>query len=119
MTHQENPLSKKSFQNDADNLPFEIASENNDDDLCNELSNEKKNKKRSIARVIRTVWFNKEKDPEKHYQELIMLFAPWRNEQTDLLANSSSYKARFLLMKDAINEQMKEYAVCGSDMDKI
>ena len=48
-----------------------------------------------------------------------MLFTPWRNEETDLLANSSSYKARFLLMKDAISEQMKEYAVCGSDMDKI
>ena len=61
------PYIKKSFQNDTDNLPFETASENNDDDLCNELSNEKKNKKRSIARVIRSVWFNKEKDPEKHY----------------------------------------------------
>ena len=113
------PYIKKSFQNDTDNLPFETASENNDDYLCNELSNEKKNKKRSIARVIRSVWFNKEKDPEKHYRELIMLFTPWRNEETDLLANSSSYKARFLLMKDAISEQMKEYAVCGSDMDKI
>ena len=113
------PYIKKSFQNDTDNLPFETASENNDDDFCNELSNEKKNKKRSIARVIRSVWFNKEKDPEKHYRELIMLFTPWRNEETDLLANSSSYKARFLLMKDAISEQMKEYAVCGSDMDKI
>ena len=87
------PYIKKSFQNDTDNLPFETASENNDDDLCNELSNEKKNKKRSIARVIRSVWFNKEKDPEKHYRELIMLFTPWRNEETDLLANSSSYKA--------------------------
>ena len=113
------PYIKKSFQNDTDNLPFETASENNDDYLCNELSNEKKNKKRSIARVIRSVWFNKEKDPEKHYRELIMLFTPWRNEETDLLANSSSYKARFLLMKDAISEQMKEYAVCGSGMDKL
>ena len=113
------PYIKKSFQNDTDNLPFATASGNNDDDLCNELSDEKKNKKRSIARVIRSVWFNKEKDPEKHYRELIMLFTPWRNEETDLLANSSSYKARFLLMKDAISEQMKEYAVCGSDMDKI
>ena len=47
-----------------------------------------------------------------------MLFTPWRNEETDLLANSSSYIACFLLMKDAISEQMKEYAVCGSDMDK-
>ena len=113
------PYIKISFQNDTDNLPFETASENNDDDFCNELSNEKKNKKRSIARVIRSVWFNKEKDPEKHYRELIMLFTPWRNEETDLLANSSSYKACILLMKDAISEQMKEYAVYGGDVDKI
>ena len=49
------PYIKKSFQNDTDNLPFETASENNDDDLCNELSNEKKNKKRSIAGVIGNV----------------------------------------------------------------
>ena len=79
----------------------------------------RKTKKRSIARVIRSVWFNKEKDPEKHYRELIMLFTPWRNEETDLLANSSSYKACILLMKDAISEQMKEYAVYGGDVDKI
>ena len=29
------PNIKKSFQNDTDNFPFETASENNDDDLCN------------------------------------------------------------------------------------
>lgn len=43
-----------------------------------------KQKKRTKARVIRSVWFNKEVEPEKHNCELIMLFTPWRNEETDL-----------------------------------
>ena len=48
-----------------------------------------------------------------------MLFTPWRNEQTDLLADCSSYEARFLLAKDLIDEQMKQYAVCSDDLNEI
>ena len=73
------PYIKKSIQNDTDNLPFEIVIDHNDDALEN--SSNGQNKKRSTARVVRNVWFNKEKDPEKHYCELIMLFTSWRNEQ--------------------------------------
>ena len=59
---------KKSFLNDSDNLPLETANDDeNDDELCDEKSIiDKKNKKRSKSRIIRSVWFNKEKDPEKH-----------------------------------------------------
>ena len=28
------------------------------------------------ARVLRSVWFNKQKELEKHYRELLMLFTP-------------------------------------------
>lgn len=48
-----------------------------------------------------------------------MLFTPWRNEQTDLLGYCSSYQARFLLAKDLIEEQMKQYAVCSDDLNEI
>ena len=48
-----------------------------------------------------------------------MLFTPLRNEQTDLLADCSSYEARFLLAKDLIDEQMKQYAVCSDDLNEI
>ena len=48
-----------------------------------------------------------------------MLFTPWRNEETDLIANCSSYQSRFLLLKDIINEQMKQYAICSEDLNKI
>ena len=48
-----------------------------------------------------------------------MLFTPWRNEETDLLAGCPSYQARFFLVKDIINKQMKQYAVCSDTLDKI
>lgn len=71
---------KRSFLNDSDNLPLETANDDeNDDELCDEKSIiVKKNKKRSKSRIIRSVWFNKEKDPEKHFHKLIMLFTPWK-----------------------------------------
>ena len=114
------PYVKKSSQNDTDKLPLETGTDENDDTLPDESrSNKETNRKRSSARIIRSVWFNKEKDPEKHYRGLIMLFTSWRNEETDLISNCSSYKARFLLMKDAINDQMKQYAVYSDEIDKI
>ena len=48
-----------------------------------------------------------------------MLFTPWRNEETDLIANYSSYQSRFFFLKDIINEQMKQYAICSEDLNKI
>ena len=112
------PFIKKSVIKDADNLPLETAdSDENDDDLfdCNAINSEK----RSKARIIRSVWYNREKNPEKHYRELIMLITSWRNEDTDLLANFSFYQERFLNVKDSIDEQMKLYAVCSENLDKI
>ena len=82
------PCVKKPFQNDTDKLPLETGSDENDDTLPDESrSNKETNRKRSSARIIRSVWFNKEKDPEKHYRELIMLITLWRNEETDLISN--------------------------------
>ena len=75
---------------DCDNLPIENKEELNDDDISNETSNVmsvicKSIKKRSQARIIGSVWFNKEAQPEKNFQELLMLFTPWRNEGTDFI----------------------------------
>ena len=115
------PYVKKSFENDTDNLPRETANgEDNDDEISNENTiTEKKSKKRARARIIRSVWFNKEKDVEKHFRELIMLFTPWRNEETDLIAKCSSYEERFYFLKDGITEQVKQYAVFSDELDKI
>ncbi|KAL9967942.1 hypothetical protein ACROYT_G026256, partial [Oculina patagonica] len=76
--------------------------DNNEDDVglditgtCgNDLTLKERKKeiqKRSKARVIRSVWFNRESHPEKHHRELLMLFTAWRDESTDLLGDCESY----------------------------
>ena len=65
-----------------------IYDENDDNIEANEKCTSGKTKKRTTARIIRSVWFNKETEPEKHYRELIMLFTSWRNEETDFISNS-------------------------------
>ena len=78
-----------------------------------------KTKRRTKARKIRSVWFNKQAESEKHYRELLMLFTPWRNEETDLIGMCSSYQDRYMLLSNAINDQMKQYAVCNQDFNEI
>ena len=80
---------------------------------------QKKTKKRTKARIIRSVWFNKESDPKKHFRELLMLFTSWRNENTDLLNGYSSYQERFVNIQKMVDEQMKQYAVCEEDFNEI
>ena len=116
------PYIKKSNRLDTDNLLLEtcIDDDHNKDDakLCM-TETCSKTKKRAKARIIRSVWFNREAEPEKHYRELIMLFTPWRNEETDLIGLCSSYHQRFMLLNNVINEQMAQYAVCNEDFNEI
>ena len=48
-----------------------------------------------------------------------MLFTAWRNEETDLIGNCSSYQEYFFQVKDVIDEQMKQYAICSEDLNDI
>ena len=116
----------KITQIDLDNFPTEslIDEETNDDDVCDDNITDKSQakggiKKRTNSRVIRSVWFNREAQPEKHYRELLMLFTPWRNEETDLISHYSSFQEHYLARHDEINEQMKQYAVCSEDLNDI
>ena len=49
----------------------------------------------------------------------MMLFTTWRNKEVDLIANASSFQEHFLLLKDAIDEQMNQYAVCSEELSQI
>ena len=123
------PNKKKVCKHDTDNLLHEnwIDENNSDDDFDfeNHIANIKNNpattsyKKRSKARIIRSVWFNKEAHPEKHYRELIMLFTSWRNEQIDLIGNCSTFEERFSNLKDEISTQMSQYAIFSEQLDQI
>ena len=67
---------------DVDDLLLENKEEENDDELLNDnpsvSTGNEELKKITQARIIRSVWFNKEAQPEKHYRELLMLFTSWR-----------------------------------------
>jgi len=96
-----------------------IDDEQNDDDDEFVTTTNSKTRRRSKARVLRSVWFNKEKEPEKHYRELLMLFTPWRTEETDSLGNFASHEDRCMVLSNVIKEQMKQYAVCNDDFNEI
>ncbi len=121
----QNNYKKTNKKADIDNLPVETENENNDDELLDNensltsVSPKNSIKKRSQARIIRSVWFNKDAQPEKHYRELIMLFTPWRNEQTDLMGSFSSYQEHYIARYNEISEQMRQYAVCSEDLNEI
>ena len=70
-------------------------------------------------RIIRSAWFNVDSHPEKHYRERIMLFTAWRNEETDLIGNISSYQEQYLLLIEEIDKQMRQYAVCSEELNEI
>ena len=114
------PYINQTDELDIDGLPLEnVIDDNQNDDEIDDKTTCSKTKKRTKARIIRSVWFNKEAEPEKHYRELLMLFTSWRNEETDLLGSFSSYQDRYMLLSDVINEQMKQYAVCNEDFNEI
>ena len=120
------PFVKKSRDIDTVHLTLETADdEENDDELpdyVNEaMQNTKQSKQKQCLkpRIITSVLFNVKSHPEKHYHELIMLFTSWRSEETDLIGNSPSYQECFLLLKDKIEKQIRQYAICSEDFNEI
>ena len=119
-------FTKKSKSVDVDNLPLEtLDDEINDDELLDcaketlQIQKQGKPKKHLKPRIIRSVWINVKSQPEKHYRELIMFFTSWRNEEADLIGSSSSYQEHYLLLKEQIDKQMLQYAICSEDLTEI
>ena len=48
-----------------------------------------------------------------------MLFTSWRNEETDLIGAFSSYQQRYMLLFNAVEKQMNQYAICNEDFNDI
>ena len=65
--------------------------------------------KRQKPRIIRSVRFNKNKDPENYCREQIMLYTAWRNENTDFLKDLQTYQDRYEINKDVIEQNRKQY----------
>ena len=48
-----------------------------------------------------------------------MLFTSWQNEETDLIRNNSSHQEHHLLLKEQIDKQIMQYAVCSEDLNEF
>ena len=64
---------------------------------------------RSNPKIIRYVKYNKNVDPENYFREQLMLFYPWRNEETDLLNGFETYENSFKAVSKAIEMTKREY----------
>ncbi len=100
-------------------LPENNVDDNLDDDLSDLEQTSEKDEyemkggitliKRQKPRIIRSVRFNKNKDPENFCREQIMLYTASRNETTDLLKDFQTYQDRFEVLKDVIEQNRKQY----------
>ena len=81
---QQKPLMIFLLETDlTDNVDDDPPAENNaiEDTTEYKLKGGMKLVKRKRAKIIRSVRFNKEKEPENYYREQLMLYTPWRTEQ--------------------------------------
>ena len=74
--------------------------------------------RRKKDRIICYVNYSKEKDPENHYHERLMLFFPWRNEKTDVKGNCDSYKEKYMMHKDDIEKIHIHYEKFNEDLEE-
>ena len=112
-----------------DFIPETDFEDNVDDDPCNEddetddnteyqLRGGMKLVKRRRPKIIRSVRFNKEKDPENYCREQLMLYVPWRNEEKDLIKNCQTYQERYNQVKSIIQKNQQQYECHASILDK-
>ena len=119
--------SKNNNKSNASNdyLPENDFGDNFDDDLTidelemcqeHELKGGLKLVKRRKPKIIRSVRFNKNKDPENYSREQLMLYIPWRNE--DLIENCETYQERLEQVKDIIAQNRQQYECNTEIIDK-
>ncbi|CAB3987819.1 ATP-dependent DNA helicase PIF1 [Paramuricea clavata] len=114
-----NNKEQESTASTNDYLPENNLNDNADDDLSDveQISNNEEYEmkggmtlvKRQKPRILCSVRFNKNKDPENYCREQIMLYTAWRNETTDLLKDFQTYQDRFEVVKDVIEQNKKQY----------
>ena len=70
---------------------------------------EKEYRRRKVPRILRSCRFNKEKEREKHFRELIMLYTSWRVEARDLTSVTELFEEQYNLQKKTIDLVRGEY----------
>ena len=67
---------------------------------------------------FRSVRYHKDKDPENHCTEQLMLYVPWQKETTDLIKDCQTYQERFEQVKDDILCKRHQYEYHSQILDK-
>ena len=95
----------------TDNVNDDPPAENNaiEDTTECKLKGGMKLVKKKTAKIIITVRFNKEKEPENYYREQLMLYTPWRNEQKDLIKDCQTYQERYQQVELIVNSNKEQY----------
>ena len=130
-TENDTYSSKSSLTGSGDFLPETNFEENTDDDpndtnitdpQCElneyKLKGGMKLVKRKKAKIIRYVRYHKDKDPENHYREQLMLYTPWRKELIDLIKDCQTYQERFERVKDEVISNRHQYEYHSEILDK-
>ena len=74
---------------------------------------------RTKPKIIRYVRYNKTTDRENYFREQLMLFFPWRNEESDLLGSFATYEERAKSVFEQISETKKEYDANTELLEKV
>eukprot|EP00794_Sanderia_malayensis_P013191 gene13191-biopygen10520 len=98
-----------------DDLPENDLSENHDDDCITNCDLETAAKtyklpgglklvRRTKSKVLRSIRYDKNKDPENYFRERLMLYLPWRNEYKDLLCGCQTFEESYKKMQHVIDK---------------
>ena len=114
---ENSPSVTSESQNDDDN---DEAEEEEPIDIGEEkqIDLNQEYRKRSVPRILRTCRFNKEKEEEKHYREILMLYTAWRQEEVDLIGTATSYKNRYFEIKDIVEGLRCQYEPHADELDE-
>ena len=73
--------------------------------------------KRNREAVIRFTRFNKDKEPSNYYRAKLMLYYPWRNEETDIIGGCETYEERYYSVEDVAVNECKYNEVPDNDVE--
>ncbi|XP_062598648.1 uncharacterized protein LOC134260084 [Saccostrea cucullata] len=91
--------------------PEEDSQENifSDQDILVHLKNGIKIRRRKNKRVIRYVGYSQKTNSEQYYRERILLYLPWRNENTDLFGSCQTYEQHYMQKASIIQMKQRQY----------
>ena len=97
------------FNDNFDDQPLESEESDFVDTVEIPMRGRMKLVKRQKPKIIRSVRYNKKKDPENYYREQIMLYCPWRNEEKDILNNCQTYQERYNQVETIVCKNKQQY----------